>query len=241
MAELVSVIETISNEIKRREQEISRLKELIFMLENNPSVPSDTVTKRGRKPSQPVVKATPGKRGRPRRTVAVKVEKPVTVEVSGKVSKVKASKASTALASEVAVPAAPAKKRGPKPGSKRVVKKAVSVKKVAKVAKVAKVKAAAKPKKETVLVRVLALMKSRKQFLDTAAITEALAAKYPEKDSDTLNRYLSVSLSNFKKRGDVVASKIDNGGNKYGRYFYGLPTWVDQEGSPKADFTFHVG
>jgi hypothetical protein len=240
MAEIVSVIETIQHEIKRREQEITRLKELILMLENKPAEVTQAPAKRGRKPAQPKAVELPRpKRGRPPLNKKVaptpkKAELAVKPVVEKKAKKVAAPKVEDAI--EIITPAVP-KKRGPKPGSKRVVK-AKTIRK--KTVRAVKAKAAPKQKKETVLVRVLGILKSSKQFLDTATISSALAEKYPDKDSDTLNRFMSVSLSNFKKQGLVSASKVDPGGNKYGRYFYGLPTWVDGEGNVKSDFSFQV-
>jgi hypothetical protein len=86
-----------------------------------------------------------------------------------------------------------------------------------------------KRKKETALTHVLRLLKSEKRFMDAGQISFGLKKQYPDKDEDTLLRFISVMLSNFKKKGVLVGLKTDKSGNKVSKLHFGLPKWLDSE------------
>lgn len=118
----------------------------------------------------------------------------------------------------------------------------VSVSKPVRIAK--GISKAGRPKarkraKGTVVDSVISLMKRRKMFAESESIFRGIKSKHKEKTAEDLYRYLTVTLSNLKRRGELVAVKEDENGIKLNRNYWGLKRWLAKDGSIKSAFYFN--
>lgn len=115
---------------------------------------------------------------------------------------------------------------------------AVKAKKIVNAGKVGRPKAR-KRAKGTVVDSVISLLRRRKQFIESETIFRGIKSKHKDKAPEELFKYLSVTLSNLKKKGDLVAVKEDENGIKLNRNYWGLKRWITKEGSIKPAFYFN--
>lgn len=99
---------------------------------------------------------------------------------------------------------------------------------------------ARKRAKGTVVDTTLRFLKRKKQFCEAETIFRGIKSKHKEKTPEELYRYLTVVLSNLKRKGDLVSVKEDENGVKLNRNYWGLHRWVSKEGAIKPAFFFNV-
>ena len=92
--------------------------------------------------------------------------------------------------------------------------------------------------KGTVVETTLRFLKRKKQFCEAEAIYRGIKSKHKEKTPEELYRYLTVVLSNLKRKGDLVSVKEDENGVKLNRNYWGLHRWVTKDGAIKPAFFF---
>jgi len=93
--------------------------------------------------------------------------------------------------------------------------------------------------KGTVVDTVLRFLKRRKQFCESETIYRGIKSKHKDKSAEELYRYLTVTLSNLKRKGDLTAVKQDENGVKLNRNYWGLTRWVAKDGHIKPAFYFN--
>lgn len=92
--------------------------------------------------------------------------------------------------------------------------------------------------KGTVVDSVIRFLKRRKQFCESETIFRSIKSKHKDKSSEEFYRYLTVTLSNLKRRGELVSVKQDENGVKLNRNYWGLNRWVTKEGNIKPAYYF---
>lgn len=92
--------------------------------------------------------------------------------------------------------------------------------------------------KGTVVDSILRFLNRKKQFCEAETIYRGIKSKHKEKTAEELYRYLTVVLSNLKRKGDLVSVKQDEKGVKLNRNYWGLSRWLTKEGSLKPAFYF---
>lgn len=92
--------------------------------------------------------------------------------------------------------------------------------------------------KGTVVETTLRFLKRKKQFCEAETIFRGIKSKHKEKTPEELYRYLTVVLSNLKRKGDLISVKEDENGVKLNRNYWGLHRWLTKEGNIKPAFFF---
>lgn len=89
--------------------------------------------------------------------------------------------------------------------------------------------------REEVEKEIMTLLENQGRFLHHSEIVDAIFDGTWGLDKSTFSRKLSVALSDmYRKKGKLVCH--DAGGSPKQRYYWGISTWIDQEGKPMEEF-----
>lgn len=82
--------------------------------------------------------------------------------------------------------------------------------------------------------KILDIVQKNNRLTTSAIITGKVAHLYPDKDSATLGKYISVVLSQMKARKELRVITKDARGNRMRAGLWGLPTWFEGKQSKPA-------
>ncbi len=83
--------------------------------------------------------------------------------------------------------------------------------------------------------KIASIFKQEKRFLSLNEMAELIVHYEPKLDIEDAKKSLSSAKSLLLKDGAIVKYQA---GTHYSNTFYGSPTWLDEEGKPKQEFTY---